>query len=592
MLDCFKADEGKRHRGGNVAKNAAAKKPNVKAGSERAARAGASRKPAGKAAPKPLARTGVPPRLRVCVAGAGRWGSNHIRTLSEMGCLAAVVEPHAATRAGLAARYPGVALYDSLRDAAEAGFDAFTVATPAETHYEIAKYLLGLGKPVLVEKPLALRSSEARELAALARERGVQLMTGHVLLFHPAIEKIGEAVRAGKIGKLQYLYSNRLNLGTVRKEENILWSFAPHDISIFQYLIGAAPKEVLSRGGAFVQPHIHDSTMTVLTYPDNVIGHIFVSWLHPFKEHRLIVIGSKGMISFEDSSEDRSLRFYEKGINWVQGEPVKYDGPTEIMAYDPTPPLTRELMYFVERVASGRPIEIAGADSAVEVLEILERATGALLGAAADPGARPAAGTAGASRSGESGFFVHPSSFVDEGATVGEGTKIWHFSHVQTGARIGKKCSIGQNVNVANNVRIGDHVKIQNNVSVYEGVELEDYVFCGPSMVFTNVNDPRSKYPQRGGEHYLRTLVKEGASIGANATVVCGHTIGRHAFIAAGAVVTSDVPDHALMMGVPAERRGWVCECGEKLPPAERQVRCPRCRRLYDIDGERVSLHA
>ncbi len=178
----------------------------------------------------------------------------------------------------------------------------------------------------------------------------------------------------------------------------------------------------------------------------------------------------------------------------------------------------------------------------------------------------------------ERDYFVHESAYVDENVEIGKGTKIWHFSHIQKGARIGEDCSLGQNVNVACHVRIGNHCKIQNNVSVYEGVELEDYVFCGPSMVFTNVKDPRCKYPQRGGDHYLRTLVREGASIGANATIVCGHTIGKHAFIAAGAVVASDVPDYALMMGVPARRRGWVCECGEQLQGA---LPCRRCGRKY-----------
>ncbi|MFC1736499.1 acyltransferase [Candidatus Hydrogenedentota bacterium] len=180
-------------------------------------------------------------------------------------------------------------------------------------------------------------------------------------------------------------------------------------------------------------------------------------------------------------------------------------------------------------------------------------------------------------------YFVHPSSYVDDGAKIGAGTKIWHFSHVQSGARIGEDCSLGQNVNVANTVKIGNHVKIQNNVSIYEGVELEDYVFCGPSMVFTNILDPRCKYPQCGSEHYKKTLVQEGASIGANATIVCGNTIGRHALIGAGAVVTEDVPDYALMTGVPAIQKGWACECGEILPEFEATVTCPRCGLGYGL---------
>lgn len=177
-----------------------------------------------------------------------------------------------------------------------------------------------------------------------------------------------------------------------------------------------------------------------------------------------------------------------------------------------------------------------------------------------------------------SDYFVHESSYVDSDVKIGEGTKIWHFSHIQSGAVIGNNCSFGQNVNVANNVKIGNNVKVQNNVSIYEGVELEDYVFCGPSMVFTNDLTPRAKYP-KGSAGYKKTLLKEGATVGANATIVCGHTIGKWAMIAAGAVVTKDVPDHALMAGVPAKQIGWVCECGEVMK--EKGI-CSKCGRKND----------
>ncbi len=174
-------------------------------------------------------------------------------------------------------------------------------------------------------------------------------------------------------------------------------------------------------------------------------------------------------------------------------------------------------------------------------------------------------------------YFVHPTSVVDDDVEIGAGTRIWHFSHIQSGARIGKNCSLGQNVNVSNHVKVGDGCKLQNNVSLYEGVELEDYVFCGPSCVFTNDLTPRAKYP-KGSAGYKKTLIKRGASIGANATVVCGHTVGEWALIGAGAVVTSDVPAHALMLGVPARRKGWACECGELLPTG---LVCKACGRRY-----------
>lgn len=514
----------------------------------------------------------------ICVVGTGRWGKNHVRTLAKLGCLGGFVEVRQAERDQLAGEFPDARSLASIDDALAHGFDGYTIATPAETHFALARQIIASKKPVLVEKPITLKADEARTLNNLAKANGVNLMAGHVLLFHPAIAKIKEMIEGGKIGKLQYVYSNRLNLGTVRTEENILWSFAPHDISIFQHFIGKMPIEIVSRGGAFVQPHIHDSTMTVLTYPGNIVGHIFVSWLHPFKEHRLVVSGSKGMLSFEDSSEAKEILFYEKGIDWVAGAPIKRDGPTEVVPYDKAMALTEEIRYFVEHL-DGPPVETANGDNAAEVLEILEKATESLLSGTARTLDRPSAGASPP----DAEFYVHPSSFVDDGVTVGKGTKIWHFSHVQSGTTIGEKVSIGQNVNVGNNVKIGSYVKIQNNVSVYEGVELEDYVFCGPSMVFTNVMDPRSKYPQRGSDFYRKTLVKEGASIGANATIVCGNTVGRHAFVAAGAVVTKDVPDYAVVRGVPARRSGWACECGEMLPAVDGEIVCPRCKLRYAL---------
>lgn len=176
-----------------------------------------------------------------------------------------------------------------------------------------------------------------------------------------------------------------------------------------------------------------------------------------------------------------------------------------------------------------------------------------------------------------SDYFVHESSYVDDNVKIGKGTKIWHFSHILNGAIIGENCSLGQNVNIGNNVVIGNGCKLQNNVSVYEGVEMEDYVFCGPSMVFTNDLTPRAKYP-KGSAGYKKTLLKEGSTVGANATIVCGHNIGRWAMVAAGAVVTKNVPDYALMAGVPAKRIGWVCECGEIL---EDGLECKSCGREY-----------
>jgi UDP-2-acetamido-3-amino-2,3-dideoxy-glucuronate N-acetyltransferase len=184
-------------------------------------------------------------------------------------------------------------------------------------------------------------------------------------------------------------------------------------------------------------------------------------------------------------------------------------------------------------------------------------------------------------------YLKHESAYVDENCIIGEGTKIWHFSHIQSGAKIGKKCVFGQNVNVGNNVSIGDNCKVQNNVSIYEGVTLEDYVFCGPSMVFTNILDPKCKYPQVGAQYYVKTLVKEGASIGANATIVCGITLGKHCLIGAGSVVTKDVPDYALVVGIPGKILGWVSEAGKRLEFNKDGIAfCEKSKKKYQLkDG-------
>jgi UDP-2-acetamido-3-amino-2,3-dideoxy-glucuronate N-acetyltransferase len=192
-------------------------------------------------------------------------------------------------------------------------------------------------------------------------------------------------------------------------------------------------------------------------------------------------------------------------------------------------------------------------------------------------------------------YFVHESSYVDDNVEIGNGTMVWHFSHIQSGAKVGKNCRIGQNVNIGNNVVVGDGVKIQNNVSVYEGVVLEDYVFCGPSMVFTNILNPRSEFPQRGKEFYKSTIVKRGATLGANSTIVCGITIGRYTFVGAGAVVTRDIPDFALVYGNPADIKGWMCVCGAKLglgakPQKNKEYTCPKCGRKYTSDGLGVKV--
>ena len=492
---------------------------------------------------------------KIAVVGVGHWGKNHIKTFNGLGVLNAVVEVKAELRENITADYPDVKVFDNL-DAviSDASIKGVSVATPAETHYAIAKKLLEGGKNVLVEKPITLDSIEAEYLTKLADDKGLILMVGHVMLYHPAITRIKEMIDAGELGNLQYIYSNRLNLGAVRKEENVLWSFAPHDISIINYFTSSIPIDVHADGSAFLQPAIYDSTLTHLKYPNNVHAHIFVSWLHPFKEHRLTVIGDKAMVVFEDSRKDEKLVLYPKYIEWVNGEPVKREEDAVVVEYTPAMPLTEECRTFVECIDKGvQPL--TDGRNGVEVLKVLERAQRKMTPESSKEEAPKLA------------YFVHPSAYVDQPNDIGAGTKVWHFSHVMKNTKIGKNCIFGQNVNIDSGVIIGNNVKVQNNVSIYTGLIIEDDVFLGPSCVMTNVTNPRSQVLRHS--LYEKTILKRGCSVGANSTIVCGITVGRYAFIGAGAVVPKDVPDYAMVVGVPARQIGWVSRHGLPLKNAD-----------------------
>lgn len=314
----------------------------------------------------------------ICVVGGGRWGQNHLSTLSKLDSLGGLVEQNPDLVKKFKKLYPNIKYFSDINQALDYGFDGFTIATPAETHFDIGKKIITSNKHVLIEKPITTNIKDAKELNDLAKKHKVNLMVGHLLLFHPAIQKIKNLIESNKIGKLQYIYSNRLNLGNVRTEENVFWSFAPHDISIMQYFTNSFPKKITSRGGAFLQKNIHDTTMTFLDYPNDVKSHIYVSWLHPFKEHRLVVIGDKGMISYEDSSESKSIKFYNKRYYFDGQIPIKEDGEIEIIKYEKEPPLEMELKYFLRHL-NGDKVKISNGDNALEVIKILEQATNSLI---------------------------------------------------------------------------------------------------------------------------------------------------------------------------------------------------------------------
>jgi len=315
---------------------------------------------------------------KICVIGAGYWGRNHLETLNKLNVLKGVVEIDDNILKSCLNTYSGVTGHLNIQDALLKDYDGFTIATPAKTHFEIAKILINAKKHLLIEKPMTLSVNEAKELITLVDDNKVNAMVGHVLLFHPAVIKIKEMIENGDIGNLQYIYSNRLNLGKVRTEENVFWSFAPHDIAIFQYLTNSVPKKINAKGSTFLQKGIPDSTLTQLEYETGVKGHIFVSWLHPFKEHRLVVVGSEAMISFEDSLNDKPLKFYSKKIDFKSGVPEKIDGPVKLIPFEKRMPLEIEMEYFCNHLMDVKP-KISNIYQGFEVVKTLVEASKQIL---------------------------------------------------------------------------------------------------------------------------------------------------------------------------------------------------------------------
>src|SRR3989441_291298 len=518
---------------------------------------------------------------RVAVIGSGYWGKNLVRNFHELGALAAICDSDAATRRSFQATYPACRTFGRYDETlTDETIQAVAIATPAETHAGMVRQALLAGKDVFVEKPLSLSLSEGRALTDLARERKRILMVGHLLWYHPAVLKLKELIDGGELGRIQYIYSNRLNLGKIRREENILWSFAPHDISVILGLVGEMPDVIQTQGGNYLHDRIADVTVSLLSFPSGIKAHIFVSWLHPSKEQKLVVVGDRKMAVFDDVEEKNKLLLYSHTIQWKNHLPIPNRAEAQPVPFDPREPLQAECSHFLECIQTRQTPRTDGREG-LRVLTVLQRCQEAL---EHDTSLREAVAVQP-----QPAYFVHASAFIDDEVEIGEGTTIWHVSHVLHHSRIGKNCRIGQNVVIGPNVSIGDGVKIQNNVSVYEGVTLEDDVFCGPSMVFTNVFNPRSAI--RRMDELRPTLVRRGATLGANCTIVCGVTIGQYAFIGAGAVVVKDVPDFALVIGNPGRIIGWMCVCGNRLnfERGEELGVCRVCQQIYRKEDQKVS---
>jgi UDP-2-acetamido-3-amino-2,3-dideoxy-glucuronate N-acetyltransferase len=311
-------------------------------------------------------------KIRICLAGCGHWGRNLARNLSQLGSLYAICESMPERLQAFVEEYPAAVPFgDFNRTIADPAVDAVMIAAPAERHYSMASSALAAGTDVYVEKPLTLDWREGLKLVEEAEARGRILMVGHLLRYHPAILKIQEMLASGALGRIEYIYSNRLSMGKIRQEENALWSFAPHDISVILALMGRLPVQITATGGAYLQPNIADVTVSNLLFDNGSRAHIFVSWLHPYKEQRLVVIGSRQMVVFEDSRPDNKLLLYDKNIEWKNGAPAAAKGRVSPVAFDPAEPLLEECAHFIDCVRTRRGPRTPGQEG-VQVLQVLE----------------------------------------------------------------------------------------------------------------------------------------------------------------------------------------------------------------------------
>jgi UDP-2-acetamido-3-amino-2,3-dideoxy-glucuronate N-acetyltransferase len=548
------------------------------------------------------------PNSQPCLAliGAGYWGKNLARNFNALGALRTLCDASELTLSSYNGEFEAVAkCLDFERVLEDPAITRVALAAPAVLHYDLAKAALLAGKDVFVEKPLCLHAGQARELVALAKANTRVLMVGHLLQYHPCIQKLQAMLAQGELGKLHYITSNRLNLGKIRREENALWSFAPHDLSVILSLAGhQLPEQVRCTGEAYLTNGVADTTLTSLRFAGNIRAHVFVSWLNPFKEQKLTVVGSNGIAVFDDTRPwNEKLMLYRQYLTWTNGTiPTPSKAKAEPIAVPEAEPLREECLHFLKCCQDRRAPRTDGHEG-LRVLQVLEAAQLSLEkdGEAVKPSTlapRPTLNPQPSSQPPHStlnpqpstSYYVHPTALVDDGAVVGRGTKLWHFSHVMKGAQIGERCVFGQNVNVDGGTIIGNNVKVQNNVSLYTGMVVEDDVFLGPSCVLTNVTNPRSQVNRHS--LYEKTVIKRGATVGANATIVCGVTLGRYCFIGAGAVVTKDAPDYALILGNPGRQKGWMSRHGHRLnhPDSEGTMRCPESGYRYQLQPQPSTL--
>ena len=492
--------------------------------------------------------------INLGLIGGGYWGKNLIREFNNIGVLHTICDNNLESLQKYNELYPKIKTTSSWDEVLDNNdISCVCISLPAHLHFSFAKKSLLANKDVYVEKPITLDINEAEELVEIAKEKKKILMVGHLLHYHPAIVKIKEIIKDGKIGKVKNIVANRLSLGIFRQHENVLWSFAPHDISVILSLVGYMPDSVICHGKDHITKNIHDVTNSIIKFKDAYVN-INVNWLNPYKEQKMSIIGEKGMIIFDDVSKENKVTYFPKYIEFssnICAVPTPVKNNSENIEIDLTQsPLLLECKHFVE-CCKTRSTPITHGKEGVDVLRVLNGLDESL-----------STGKEIKLVSKKKNYFVHETAVIDNGAEIGEGTKIWHYSHICKGAKIGKNCNIGQNVFIADGAVIGDNCKVQNNVSIYAGVEAEDYVFFGPSCVLTNDINPRGMY-SKGGK-YIKTKLETGVTLGANSTIVCGNTIGKHALIGAGTVICKDVEPYSIMVGNPGKKIGEIDEFGNR----------------------------
>ena len=480
------------------------------------------------------------------LVGCGYWGTHLMREFNRITILHMICDKDISLLQRHKALYPNLQTTTNYEDMLnDSNIDMICIALPAELHYQYTRLALQHNKHVFVEKPFVLNIDHATKLIQFAKDKHKILFVGHLLHYHPCIKVIKKLINNGEIGDIVNIVSNRFNLGKIRKNENVLWSFAPHDISVILSLLGK-PNYVSCTGSSYINSDIYDITNTILMFPNSYVN-INVNWLNPYKEQKLTIIGTKGMIIFDDTNHVRKLVMYKDYLN-INKDIIKTD--PIYPKYDNITPLEVECKEFVKCCLENKQPYTNG-EEGLRVLEVLTKCEESLhtnkpinfstINIQEGEKSVPSSG-------GSLSTTIHESSIIDKGAVIGNGSTIWHFCHITNSAIIGKNCNIGQNCYIAG--KIGNRCKVQNNVSIYKGVEAGDGVFFGPSCVLTNDKTPKALYPKNGV--YMTTIIENEVSIGANATIICGVRLGKGCMIGAGTVVTKDVEPYTTVIGNPA----------------------------------------